>query len=90
MKTAEKVLFSLAEGNKGLQHLSEPLTFDPMDCTEKHMLIDQDDHPVKATIEKALGDEKYFVRLGDVRDEVLTYNQINKAMNKAFEDGQQY
>ncbi len=51
------------------------------------MVFNQGDKPVKATIEKELGDEKYSVRLVNVREEVLTYDQIIQAVNKVFEDG---
>ncbi len=45
---------------------------------------------MKATIVKALGGEKYIVRLGDDREEVLNYDQIIQTMNQKSEDGQQY
>ncbi len=52
------------------------------------MVLNHDDKPVKETIEKALGDEKYSVRLGDDREMVLTYEQTIQVMNKEFEDSQ--
>ncbi len=49
---SEKVLFSLVEEN--LQQLSGPPTFDPLECLGKYLDFNQDDQPVKETIEKAL------------------------------------
>ncbi len=55
----------------------------------KNLILNLEDHPIKATIDKALGDEKDSVRLGDDRKEVMAYGQIIQAMNREFEDSHQ-
>ncbi len=67
------MLFSLSEGKAGLQHLSGPSTFDPLEFVGKHMVFNQNEMLVKETIEKALGGKKYSVKLGEDREDVLTY-----------------
>ncbi len=41
-------------------------------------------------MEKALGDNKFSVRLGDEREEIMSYYEIVHAANKKFDDGSQY
>ncbi len=60
----------------GLKRRSGPPALDPLECVGKHMVLNYEEKPVKVSIEKALGDEKYIVRLGDDSEEVLTYGQI--------------
>ncbi len=53
-------------------------------------MLNKDDQPIKETIEKALGDDIFFVKLADDREEIMTYNEIIHAANKKFEDGNQH
>ncbi len=78
-KPLEDVCYSLNE-NSCMQLSGQP-TFDPMECVGKKFVHKYEDHPVKATIENALGDKKYIVRLGDDREEIMSYGQIIHAMN---------
>ncbi len=51
-------------------------------------MLNKDDQPIKATVEKALGGNKLSVKLGNDREENMTYDEIIHAVNKKFEDGQ--
>ncbi len=39
------------------------------------LVINQEDQPIKETMEKALGDDKFSVRLGDEREEIMSYDE---------------
>ncbi len=69
-------------------NLLGPPTIDPLECMGKNLVFNNEDHPVKATIEKALGDKKYSVRLGDNIEKIITCDQIIHAMNRGDENGQ--
>ncbi len=61
----EKVLFSMAEENYNLKHLSGSPTFDPLDCMGKHMVFNENDHL------KGLGDTIYAVELGEDQEDIF-------------------
>ncbi len=85
-----KVEFSSAKGNANLKHLYGPPTFDTLECMGKNLVFNHDNYPNHATIEKALGDKSYSVKLGGDHEELFTHDEIINALNKQFEDGHQY
>ncbi len=54
------------------------------------MVLNKDYQPIKATIERAIGDTKFSPKLGDDREEIMTYYETIHAANKKFDGGHQY
>ncbi len=47
-------------------------------------------YPWQDSVGKALGDDKIPVRLGDEREEIMSYDELSPAAKKKFEDGSKY
>ncbi len=56
-----------AAGESDPINFSGPPTIELLESMGRNFILNYGDHPVKATIKKEIGDEKYNVRLGDER-----------------------
>ncbi len=54
------------------------------------LVMNQDDQPIKATVERALGPDKFSVRIWEDHKEIMSYDEIIQGPNKKIDDGSQY